>query len=309
MDWSELEMKIDRLIGIITVLQNNKKVTAPYLAKKFEVSRRTINRDIEDICKAGIPIVTTQGNEGGISIMEGFKLDTTVFTTDELEAILVGLKSFDSVSTHSASHRLINKISPNRPTVMSLADSISIDLSSHYKDSLAPKIAQLREAIQQKRVVTFHYYYNKGEDDKRIEPYQIVFQWSSWYIFGFCLKKQEFRLYKLNRLWDLQTTEEEFIPREIPAECLDFNRHIPDHYEITAVFDPSEKYRLIEEYSFGCFRELEDGRLLFKRGFTNLEVAVSWFLGFGDRVEMLEPIEMRSLMKGEIQKMLKRYQS
>lgn len=301
-------MKIDRLIGIITVLQNNKKVTAPFLAEKFEVSRRTINRDIEDICKAGIPIVTTQGNDGGISIMEGFKLDTTVFTTEELEAILVGLKSFDSVSYHSASHKLIHKISPNRPTLMSLADSISIDLSSHYKDSLAPKLVQLKLAIQQKRVVTFHYYYNKGEDDKKIEPYQIVYQWSSWYIFGFCLKKQEYRLYKLNRLWELQTTDEEFIQREIPEECFDFNRHIPDNYEITAVFDSSEKYRLIEEYSLGSFDEMEDGKLLFKRGFTNLDVAMDWFLGFGERVEILEPIEMRALIKEKVKKMMDRYQ-
>ena len=76
-------MKIDRLIGIITTLQQKGKVTAPYLAEKFEVSRRTINRDIEDICRAGIPIVTTQGADGGIQIMEGFQLDTTVFTEDE----------------------------------------------------------------------------------------------------------------------------------------------------------------------------------------------------------------------------------
>lgn len=91
-------MKIDRLIGIIAILQQNKKVTAPYLAEKFEVSRRTINRDIEDICRAGIPIVTTQGSNGGISLMEGFSLDTTVFTQQELAAILTGLKTLDSVS-------------------------------------------------------------------------------------------------------------------------------------------------------------------------------------------------------------------
>ena len=74
-------MKIDRLFGIITTLQKKKTVTAPYLAERFEVSRRTINRDIEDICKAGIPIVTTQGANGGISIMDGFSLDTTIYSS------------------------------------------------------------------------------------------------------------------------------------------------------------------------------------------------------------------------------------
>ena len=83
-------MKIERLIGIITTLQQKEKVTAPYLAEKFEVSRRTINRDIEEICRAGIPIVTTQGTSGGISLMEGFALDTTVFTKQELSAVFTG---------------------------------------------------------------------------------------------------------------------------------------------------------------------------------------------------------------------------
>ena len=102
-------MKIYRLIGIITILQQQKTVTAPYLAEKFEVSRRTISRDIEDICRAGIPLVTTQGAGGGISIMEGFRLDTTVFTKQELAAILTGLKSLDSVSRSAVGEELDRK--------------------------------------------------------------------------------------------------------------------------------------------------------------------------------------------------------
>ena len=103
-------MKIDRLIGIITILQQNKKVTAPYLAEKFEVSRRTINRDIEDICRAGIPIVTTQGSNGGISLMAGFSFDTTVFTEQELAAIFTGLKTLDSVSRSPRLELLAEKL-------------------------------------------------------------------------------------------------------------------------------------------------------------------------------------------------------
>ena len=80
-------MKIDRLIGILSIILQQEKVTAPYLAEKFEVSRRTINRDIEDICKAGIPLVTTQGPNGGISIMEGYRIDRTVLTSSEMQSI------------------------------------------------------------------------------------------------------------------------------------------------------------------------------------------------------------------------------
>lgn len=91
-------VKIDRLIGIITILLQKDKVTAPELAERFEVSRRTINRDIMDICKAGIPIVTTQGSGGGISILDGYKIDKALISEDELQAILSGLHGIDSVS-------------------------------------------------------------------------------------------------------------------------------------------------------------------------------------------------------------------
>ena len=103
-------MKIDRLIGILSILLQREKVTAPYLAEKFEVSRRTINRDIEDICKAGIPIVTTQGQNGGISIMEGYRLGKTLLTSRDMHSILAGLRSLDSVSKTNKMQQLMDKL-------------------------------------------------------------------------------------------------------------------------------------------------------------------------------------------------------
>ena len=90
-------MKIDRLIGILSVLLQQERTTAPELAEKFEVSRRTINRDIEDLCMAGIPIQTSQGVGGGISIMEGYSMDRTLLTSKDMKMIMAGLRSLDSV--------------------------------------------------------------------------------------------------------------------------------------------------------------------------------------------------------------------
>lgn len=288
-------MKIDRLIGIITVLQKNNKVTAPYLAKKFEVSRRTINRDIEDICKAGIPIVTTQGQNGGITIMDGFNLDTTVFSKDELQAIFIGLKSVDSVSNTSKAEELARKFGGD--SVISLTDNMIIDLSSFYKDSLSQKIDLLKKAISENHLVSFHYYYNKGEADKRIEPYLIMFKWSDWYVFGFCCERQDFRMYKLRRLWDLEMTDEKYIPREIPKEKKNFGSHMTDDYFVTAIYEPSEKYKLVEQYGPNSYTVMDDGRLYTKWGFTDPDNTVLWFLGFGDKVEIIEPAEMREKLK------------
>ena len=130
-------MKIDRLIGIITILLQRDQVTAPELAERFEVSRRTINRDIEDICRAGIPLVTTQGYGGGISIAAGYKLDHSLLTEEELQLLFSGMKGMDSISEKAHSPLLAEKLSAG---AADLTDSFNIDLASHYKDTLSPKI-------------------------------------------------------------------------------------------------------------------------------------------------------------------------
>lgn len=107
-------MKMERLIGILSILLRREKVTAPELAEQFEVSRRTIQRDIESLCRAGIPISTTQGAGGGISIMENYRVDRTVLTEPEMKAILTGLQSLDSVSGTRRYAQLIKKLSPGQ---------------------------------------------------------------------------------------------------------------------------------------------------------------------------------------------------
>ena len=287
-------MKIERLIGIISILQQRKMVTAPYLAEKFEVSRRTISRDLETICRAGIPIVTTQGVGGGIALMDGFSFDTTVFTQQELTAIFTGLKSLDSVSRSSSSKQLAEKIGSSE--AIRLADHMLIDLSSFYKDDLTNKIELIQTAIKKNRCISFHYCYPKGEAVKQIEPYLIIFKWSDWYVFGFCRERKDFRMYKLRRLWDMALTDE-FLPREIPNEKKNFGSHMTDDYFVTAVYDASVKYRLVEEYGPHSFTEQEDGRLYTQWGFTHPQNAVEWFLSFGDRVKVLGPPEMVKRMK------------
>ena len=294
-------MKLDRLIGIITTLQQKKQVTAPYLAEKFEVSRRTILRDIDDICKAGIPIVTTQGMGGGISIMDGFSLDTTVFTRDELAAIFAGLKTLDTLLPASQAGRLASKLGGD--SAVALSDYMMIDLSSFYRDSLAEKMEQIKQAIETRRCITFHYYYSKGEADKRIEPYMILFKWSNWYVFGYCKERQDFRMYKLRQLWELKVTDEVYSLREIPEERKQFGSFMTDDYLITAIYAPSVKYRLVEEYGPNCFTVMEDGRLYTKWGFTDPNRAISWFLGFGDKVVVTDPPEFVEIFRNQLQKM------
>ena len=132
-------MKIDRMIGILSILLQQEKVTAPYLAEKFEVSRRTINRDIEALCMAGIPLVTEQGAKGGVSIMEGYKMDKTLLSTSDMQAILAGLRSLDSVSGTNRYLQLMEKLQAGASNLLRGDQHILIDLSSWYRDSLTDR--------------------------------------------------------------------------------------------------------------------------------------------------------------------------
>lgn len=298
-------MKIDRLIGIITILLQNDKVTAPQLAERFEVSRRTINRDIEDICKAGIPVVSTQGYGGGLSIADGYKFDKSFFTKEELQTVLAGLRGMDSVSKKSTFVSLLDKLSDKGQRVVA-DDIIIIDLASHYQTSLTQKIEMIKKAIWMKHILSFQYYYKKGEAKRRIEPYRLIFKWSSWYVFGFCLDRQAYRLFKLNRLWDLQINGETFMEREIPEKELSFGDYLAAGcFHLKAVFAKSEKHRLIEEYGIDSYSVRQDERLLFERDFASYENMREWIWSFGDKVSVLAPKELRDERKKQAENIIK----
>lgn len=282
-------MKIERLIGILSVLLQEEKITAPELADKFEVSRRTINRDIEDLCKAGIPITTTQGSGGGIRIMDGYKMDRTLLTSKDMQMILAGLRSLDSVSGSHYYGQLMEKIKVGSSDFVSGRDSILIDLSSWYKDTLAPKIELIQNAVEQRNLLTFQYYAPKGNSKRSIEPYYLVFKWSSWYVWGWCTEKKDFRLFKLNRMDALLKECVTFIPREVPMPNLCDEKIFPGGIKVKALFTRDSQWRLVEEFGIHCFTENEDGTLLFTADYTEKENLLSWLLTFGDKAKVLEP--------------------
>jgi len=284
-------MKLDRLLGILTVLLQRDRVTAPELAEKFEVNRRTIGRDIDALCQAGIPIITRQGTGGGISIADGFKLDKSVLTTTELSGIIAALKGLGSVSEQSHIERTLEKLGANSEAVVSMTEPVVIDLASHYKGDLTAKIETIKQSILDNRLIEFDYISDKGESHRRIEPYIVVFQWSSWYVFGYCLERMDWRMFKLQRLWNLSISNELFTMRDIPPERRDFNWQLSEDKKLIALFDKSVKYLLIESYGLKSFRETDDG-LYFEVGYTNQSYIIGWLLSFGDKVKVLEPSEL-----------------
>ena len=301
-------MKIDRLIGILSVLLQKEKTTAPELAARFEVSRRTINRDIEDLCRAGIPILTTQGIGGGISILEGYRMDRTILTSKDMQVILAGLRSLDSVSGSSYYGQLMEKIQSGSSDFVSGRDSILIDLSSWYKGSLAPKIEVIQDAIENRNHLKFKYYAPSGESKRTIEPYYIIYKWTSWYVYGWCLKRKDFRLFKLNRMDKVVRTEETFVCRNVPQPELTAEPAYPREIVLKALFAPDMKWRLVEEFGPDCYEVAKDGRLLLVENYFDLDNMVMWLLTFGDKVEVLEPPEARDRLRTIADAMSKMYE-
>ena len=300
-------MKIDRLIGILSILLQEEKTTAPELAEKFEVSRRTINRDIEDLCKAGIPIRTAQGTGGGISIMDGYCIDRTILTSKDMQMILAGLRGLDSVSGKRYYGQLMEKIQTGSSEFISGRDSMLIDLSSWYKGSLAPKIEVIQNAIENRHIIQFMYYAPSGESNRRVEPYYLVFRWSSWYVWGWCLERKDYRLFKLNRMDCVVETDRGFLRRDVPMPDLSNEKIFPGGIKVKALFTPNMKWRLVEEFGPNCFTETDDGRLLFSADYTDMENLVTWLMTFGAKVEVLEPEEVRDIICRNAEEIIKIY--
>lgn len=193
-------MRTYRLIGILSILLQKDVVTAKYFADEFEVSVRTIHRDIEELCKAGIPIITRQGNNGGISIMDNYKFDRTLLTNKEMQDILTGLKTLDSFNNTNRYQQLMDKLSIDNSNYLKNNDYILIDLNSWDNNDLPDKINLVRHAIEEGKLFNFTYLNQNGETIRSIEPYYLIFHWSCWYVYGYCTKRHDYRLFKLNRM-------------------------------------------------------------------------------------------------------------
>lgn len=288
-------MKIDRLLAILAVLAENRAVTAPELARRFEVNVRTIRRDVDDLARAGFPVVTRQGAGGGIGLADGYRLNRSVLSAEDLQNIRIGLQSLKSIDPERRIGPLLARLSPDR-AMSAEGDPVRIDTVSFYGDALAPKIGLFRRAILEHRRVRFVYHQERGRSVRIVEPDHIAYRWTAWYLHAYCTERADFRLFKLNRLWDPELLDETFEPRPVPCDRLDFDAHFSESHPMTVAIEREAAWRLIEEHGPDSYVELPDGRLLHEGSYVSREYAVRWLLGFGGRAEVLAPPDLREEM-------------
>ena len=284
-------MKLDRMLGIVHTLANTERLTAQALADRFEVSKRTIHRDIDAICMAGIPVVAYPGGNGGIGLAPGYRLDKKALTDLELRSILTGLQSLESVGFESESRHLRSMLAPmdsNRPAS---APDLHIDLASHYKERLAPAIRTLRDAIANRTVLRLVYLSGRGTTERLFEPYHIAFRWSAWYVAGWCRLRNAFRMFRINRIVSLRRTEETYTIRELPPAAMDPDRMFAGENMETAVMlvHPDAEFKLLDEFGPDSYEQDASGWLRFSFPYVNRE----WMLGFvfslADKARVLAP--------------------
>ncbi len=206
-------MKIDRLFSIVQILVNKKSITAGELAKHFNVSVRTIYRDIDVLSANGVPVYCAQGKGGGISILDNYMIDKTMLSDEEQKQVLLSLQSVNvtgQIDVQDSLIKLRNVFKKNN------TDWIEIDFSNwEQSDNEKANFEAIKDSIINLRVINFSYFSTKGEISERtIEPYRLVFKGYQWYIYGFCRMRNDFRFFKLTRIDNLKVLDETFKRRQ-----------------------------------------------------------------------------------------------
>ncbi|WP_330656101.1 helix-turn-helix transcriptional regulator [Alkaliphilus flagellatus] len=297
---------MNRLFEIIYILLGKKRITAKELSEHFEVSQRTIYRDIETLSAAGIPIYTNKGKGGGISLLDNFVLNKSILSEQEQNEILMSLQTLNAVQFPDI-EPVLHKLS----TLFKKQSMNWIDVDfSHWgsDENERQKFNLLKTAIQNGNVLIFDYFSSYGEKTKRtIEPIRLIFKEQSWYIYGFCRSKNDFRLFKITRIKNLSQLNETF-RRESPNNIYNgFQDHNNKIVELVLKIEGKMAYRIYDEFNPEYILKNLDGSFTVTAIFPEGEWIYSYVLSYGDFAEVLEPKHVRDTIKRRLENGLKKY--
>lgn len=301
-----MKMRESRLFRIVYYLLQNGKATAPELAQKFEVSIRTIYRDIDSISSAGIPIYATQGKGGGISILNDYTLDKSLFSEQEQEQMLTALQGMVA-TTEENSNELLTKLSGLFQ--INSTNWIEVDFSDWaHRTPQQDTFNIIKEAIFQKRVISFYYFSGKGNKEKRnVRPIRLVFKSKSWYLYSFCLLRNDYRFFKLTRIKELEMLSETFTQDFTPTK-IEKQIQVENTVAVKLKFDRQAAFRVYDEFT-DSITEDSQGNLYVQIDLPDNEVLYSYVMSFSDSVEVIEPQSIREQMKKRLQKMQEKYRT
>ena len=309
-------MKTDRLISIIMILLKCERISATRLADIFEVSPRTIYRDVESISFAGVPIITYPGSNGGIAIEEKYKIEKGFFSNADISTLLMGL---GSVSTTMSDKEVVGTLAKVRQLIPEnqlkdidlKSNQISIDLTpwAGNKD-LQKNLEHIKKGLDQSRILTFSYVGKGGHETKRqVEPYQLVLKEKSWYLQGYCIQKHDFRVFKVLRMTHLALEKTIFDPRPFKPKILSGADWIEKRLiTIKLKCHVSIKELIIERCGDEHITPYGEDSFLVNFPFADDELGYRLLMSFGDKCECIEPTHIREKLKDRIKGMMNIYQ-
>lgn len=299
-------MQVSRLFRILYILLTRERVTAPQLARELEVSVRTIYRDVQALCEAGMPIFSEQGRSGGISILPGFKLNKSLLSDEERLSILSSLTA--GVQSGVQEQALVRKLTAffGAPA----PDWVQIDFAD-WSGKQDEDIHIIRQSILEKRLLAFDYYSESGSmTTRQVCPLMLWFKGQAWYLRAFCLTRRAVRTFKLTRL-----KRPEIIPGAFPQEAIDAQRSDtpstdwpePEYVHLIMHADSCMAYRIFDDFSEEAVIRLESGDFRIDTRFPPGEWIKSIVLSYGEHAEVLEPEELRQEIKEALKKLTARY--
>lgn len=299
-------MQINRLFEIVYILLAKKQTTASELAAHFEVSKRTILRDIDTLTIAGIPIYTTRGKGGGIAILDNFVLNKTTISDEEQNQILFALQSLAATQELDPSN-IIARLS----ALFEKTETNWIEVDFSRWGNTKPdkdKFELLKNAVIKKQALTFTYPSSYGKTTRRtIYPLKLVFKAQAWYVQAYCLTKEDYRTFKVNRMLELKSLPDSFAGRALAPPPIDPETPSDALVQLKLLFTAATAYRVYDEFDSQDVQKNADGTFTVTRTLPNDSWLYGFLLSFGAQVRVIEPTSVKECLLAQIAAIKKNY--
>lgn len=302
-----ITVQINRLFEIVHILLNKKMTTAKELADRFEVSVRTIYRDIDILSSAGIPVYAIQGKGGGISLLDDYVLNKSVLSEDEQNEILFALQSL-GLAQNPETDRVLSKLSSlfNKNKTSWIEVDLSPWGSNKHKTS---EFTILKNAILNHQIIEFTYFNSSGaRSTRRVEPLKLIFKVNAWYLQGFCLGKNEYRTFKSSRMSNIDITQDFFTDRTLEEPLTDHKDEDSQKWiDMRLQIAPQGAYRVFDEFKEKEITRNQDGSYTVTTSLPESKWLFHYLLSFGTDIEILAPQNIREIIQGKLEEMVRKH--
>ncbi len=305
--------RLDRISALLVQLQSRPVVKASEMAERFDVSLRTIYRDMRTLSEAGVPICGDSGI--GYSLVEGYKLPSLMFTKEEAMAFLTAEKIIEQLTDAQNSNYFrqgMDKIRAalrfvDKNYIHEMDNSIAVYKSRHAKKSLPNLLQTILSSINNKLIIKINYTNIDEKESKRsLEAVGVSYSHPNWYLSAWCHLRKEYRMFRLDRIANIETTTEKYTKVHPPLESL---LGVDNPQCLTEVILHTSKE--VSRYNADrCFfmglteeKELPDGQIEQTYMVYSLEPLARWVLANADTTTVIRPVEVKNIIKQIIQKL------